>query len=65
MTQHGGKGRKKDSPTSEVRLKPAGEVQLRPTEKAKEPPADKRIHPRRLLPLVPEKSPNDEKEEAE
>jgi hypothetical protein len=55
------KERNKDSVTKETPLKPAGEVQLIPTKKASEQPPEKRIHPRRPLPMVPEKSPKDEK----
>jgi hypothetical protein len=65
MTEGKQKERKEDSRTSDVRIKPVGEVQVIPTTTASDPPADKRIHPRRPLPLVPEKSPEDEKEESE
>jgi len=69
MTQGKRKGRKKDSQksdqTSEVRLKPAGQVQLVPTEIPSKQPPDKRIHARRPLPLIPEKSPTTEKDEGE
>lgn len=65
MTEGKQKERKEDSRTSDVRLKPVGEVQVIPTQTASDPPADKRIHPRRPLPLVPEKSSESEKEEGE
>jgi len=55
----------KDSQVSDVRLKPGGEVQVTPTEKPSEPPADKKIHPRRPLPPVPDKSSNNDKEDDE
>jgi hypothetical protein len=65
MTRHKRKAAKEQPMTSDVRLKPVGQVQLTLSEKASEPPADKRIHPRRPLPLVPDKSPNNKKEEGE
>lgn len=55
----------KDSQVSDVRLKPGGQVQVTPTEKPTEPPADKKIHPRRPLPLIPEKSSNSETDDRE
>jgi hypothetical protein len=65
MTQGKQKERDEDSRTSDVRLKPGGQVQLVPTKTASEPSEDKHIHPRRPLPLVPEKSSESEKEESE
>lgn len=65
MTRRSRKKGKKDEVTSDVPLKSIGEVQLTPTEKPSEPPEDKRIHPRRPLPLIPEKSTNDEEEDDE
>jgi hypothetical protein len=65
MTRRSRKKGKKDKVISDVQLKPVGQVQLTPTEKPTEPPEDKRIHPRRPLPLIPEKSTNDEEDDGE
>jgi hypothetical protein len=65
MTTSSEKKREKDKVTSDVQLKPVGQVQVTPTQKPSEQPEDKRIHPRRPLPLIPEKSTNSEEDDGE
>jgi len=65
MTTRSRKKREKDKVTSDVELKPVGQVQVIPMQKPSEQPEDKRIHPRRPLPLIPEKSTNSDEEDDE
>jgi hypothetical protein len=56
----GGKPEKPVNPptkTDEIVLQPSGEVVVRHEEQAARAPEGKQIHPRRMLPLIPEARP--------
>lgn len=46
-------------PEGEVELKRTGETTVKPRQEAEPAPPDKKIHPRRPVPLVPEKPQQD------